>query len=49
MKYEIGDIVELKNGCIVEITNIHKNLSDEIYISNGSPIPEDRILRKIEQ
>ncbi len=49
MKYDIGDKVELKNGCIVEITEIHKNLSDEIYISRNIPISEDKIVRKVEE
>lgn len=49
MKYKVGDIVELDNGCIVEITNIHSNLSDEIYLAGGTPIPEQKIIRKIEK
>ena len=48
MKYKIGDKVELDNGSIVEITNIHKNLSDEMYLAGGMPVPEEKIVRKIE-
>ena len=48
MKYKIGDKVELNNGNIVEITNIHRNLSDEVYLAGGIPIPEERIVKKVE-
>lgn len=49
MKYEIGDKVELKNGCIVVITDIQGSITgDYCYISNTSPITEDMIIRKIE-
>lgn len=47
MKYQIGDKVELKNGCIVTITDIQGSLSGEYcYISHTSPITEDKIVRK---
>ncbi len=49
MKYQIGDKVELRNGCIVVITDIRGSITgDYCYIANTSPIPEDRIIRKIE-
>lgn len=47
MKYKVGDIVELDNGCIVEITNIHYNMSDVIYLAGGIPVPEYMIVKKI--
>lgn len=49
MKYKIGDKVELKNGCIVVITDIQYGISgDYCYIANTTPIPEERIMRKIQ-
>lgn len=49
MKYKIGDKVELTNGCIVVITNIQGSIAGEqCYIAGTSPIPEERIIRKIE-
>lgn len=49
MKYNIGDKVELKNGCIVVITDIQHGISgDYCYITGISPIPEESILKKIE-
>lgn len=54
MKYEIGDKVELKNGCVVTITDILSNM-DNIPVYGTSkghsevfPITEDKIVRKIE-
>lgn len=49
MKYEIGDKVELTNGSIVTITDIQGSISGEqCYIAGTCPIPEERIVRKIE-
>ncbi len=49
MKYKIGDKVELKNGCVVVITDIRYGINgDYCYIADISPIPEERILKKIE-
>ena len=49
MKYKIGDKVELTNGCIVVITDIQGSIGGEqCYIAGISPIPEERIIRKIE-
>ena len=49
MKYKIGDKVELTNGCIVVITDIQGRIGGEqCYIAGTSPIPEERIIRKIE-
>ena len=46
MKYKIGDKVE---GCIVVITDIQGSIGGEqCYIAGTSPIPEGRIIRKIE-
>lgn len=49
MKYEIGDKVELDNGSIVVITDIKGCIKGEqCCIAGIVPIPEDRIIRKIE-
>ncbi len=49
MKYNIGDKVELINGCIVVITNIQESIGGEkCYIAGTSPIPEENIIRKVE-
>ena len=49
MKYEIGDKVELTNGSIVTITDIQGSISGEqCYIAGICPIPEEKIVRKIE-
>ena len=48
MKYKVGDKVELKNGCIVVITDIQGSIAgDYCYIARTSPISEDMIIRKI--
>lgn len=49
MKYQIGDKVKLKNGCIAIITDIQSSIDGSYCdISYMSPITEDMIIGKIE-
>ncbi len=54
MKYQIGDKVELDNGCITEIIEIPLQNGPKPIYGTGTghsvivPITEDRIIRKIE-
>lgn len=53
MKYKIGDKVQLRNGCTIEIVNIPNQTSDIPIYGVGSKyspisvITEEEILRKI--
>lgn len=50
MKYQIGDTVEPKNGYIITITDIQYGISGEhCYITETVPIPEEKIVRRIEK
>lgn len=49
MKYQIGDKVELTNGCIVTITDIISTIDRaELYAAGIVPVPLEHIKRKVE-
>lgn len=46
--YKVGDKIELRNGSIVEISEITQTIDGaNVYRAGNVPIPEDNIVRKI--